>query len=86
MKKSEKKPEAFDARLARLKQIVEALESGDAPLEKSVDLYKEGLVLSAALRDQLDRAKNAVEVATEAGIKPLAPGDPLSADPDPAKS
>ncbi|MBP3380757.1 MAG: exodeoxyribonuclease VII small subunit [Ruminococcus sp.] len=43
--------------MKRLGAIAAELEKGDIPLEKAVELYGEGVKLSAVCRDQLDRAK-----------------------------
>ena len=43
--------------MTRLGQIVSELEKGDIPLEKAVELYGEGVKLSAECRKQLDSAQ-----------------------------
>ncbi len=48
---------SFEENMNRLKEIVSQLEKGDIPLEKSVELYGEGVRLSAVCRKQLDNAK-----------------------------
>lgn len=57
----------FEQRLQRLQSVVERLESADLPLEESVALYKEGLALSRACREQLDKARNEVRILSEDG-------------------
>ena len=57
----------FEERLRRLQDVVERLESAELPLEESVALYKEGLVLSRACREQLDKARNEVRMLAEDG-------------------
>lgn len=47
----------FEVNIQRLGQIVGELEKGDIPLEKAVELYGEGVKLSAVCRKQLDEAK-----------------------------
>ena len=47
----------FEDNMTRLGQIVSELEKGDIPLEKAVELYGEGVKLSAACRKQLDKAQ-----------------------------
>lgn len=47
----------FEASIKRLGQIVSELEKGDIPLETAVELYGEGVKLSAVCRKQLDEAK-----------------------------
>ena len=43
--------------MSKLSKIVTELEKGDIPLEKAVELYGEGVKLSAACRKQLDKAQ-----------------------------
>ncbi|WP_446425655.1 exodeoxyribonuclease VII small subunit [Mailhella sp.] len=66
-----KKEPAFEERLARLQTIVAALESGTAPLEESVTLYKEGLAHAAACREQLDRARHDIKICSEGVTAPF---------------
>lgn len=61
----------FEDRLHRLQEIVAALENGDLPLEDSVRLYKEGLALSRACREQVEKARNEVRLLTEEGLEPF---------------
>ena len=67
------KEPTFEQRLARLQEIVATLENGNSPLEESVALYKEGLTLAAACREELERAKHDIRVCTENGIVPFEP-------------
>lgn len=62
------KKENFEKSLERLERIVTQLESGDLPLEKGVDLYKEGLSLAGACRKRLDEAKMEISRVTEKGL------------------
>lgn len=66
---SAKKVPTFEERLRRLQDVVTALEGGDLELEASVKLYKEGLELSRACREQLEKARNEVRILTEAGTE-----------------
>lgn len=50
----------FEQAMKRLEEIVTQLESGDAPLEKSLDLFEEGTKLSAFLSKTLDSAEQRV--------------------------
>lgn len=43
--------------MQKLNSIVNELEKGDVPLEKAVELYSEGVKLSAVCRKQIDEAK-----------------------------
>lgn len=66
-----KKEPAFEERLARLQTIVAALESGTAPLEENVALYKEGLAHAAACREQLERARHDIKICSEGVTAPF---------------
>ena len=61
----------FEKQMERLQHVVEQLEKGDLPLEKSVMLYKEGQVLAAACREQLEKARHAVTVRDDSGLSPF---------------
>lgn len=50
----------FEQAMKRLEEIVTQLESGDAPLEKSLTLFEEGTKLSAFLSKTLDSAEQKV--------------------------
>lgn len=47
----------FEENLKKLADIVSELEKGDVPLEKTVELYGEGVKISALCRNQLENAK-----------------------------
>ena len=52
----------FEDCLQRLEKIVRELEKGDAPLEKSLTLFEEGMQLSTACRKELEEAEGKVEI------------------------
>ena len=52
-----KEKATFEDNMNELGRIVSELEKGDIPLEKAVQLYGEGVKLSAACRKQLAKAK-----------------------------
>lgn len=52
---------SFEDSLERLSAIVERLESGDLPLEASLALFEEGIVLARASQARLDAAEKRVE-------------------------
>lgn len=56
------KPESFEKNLERLNAIVEQMESADLPLEKALELYEEGMTVSAICQKQLDEAEGRVEI------------------------
>ena len=78
--KKKQSPETFDARLARLQEIVALLEAGALPLEEGLALYKEGMGLSRACREQLERARHEVRLCTESGPLPFDPGSEADDD------
>lgn len=47
----------FEDAMARLQEIVERLEGGEAPLEEAMALFEEGAKLSALCYNTLDRAQ-----------------------------
>ena len=51
----------FEENLERLGKIVSELEKGDIPLEKAVELYDDGVKLSAMCRKQLNEAQIKIE-------------------------
>ena len=52
----------FEECLERLEKIVQELEKGEVPLEKSLTLFEEGMHLSATCRKQLEEAEGKVEI------------------------
>jgi exodeoxyribonuclease VII small subunit len=56
------KPESFEKNLERLGSIVDQLESSELPLEKALQLYEEGMQLSAVCQKQLEEAEGRVEI------------------------
>ncbi|MDO5560612.1 MAG: exodeoxyribonuclease VII small subunit [Oscillospiraceae bacterium] len=48
---------SFENKLNKLREIVTALESGDLELEKSVELYSEGMKLSVDCKNELETAQ-----------------------------
>ncbi len=47
----------FEENMTKLGKVVSELEKGDIPLEKAVELYGEGIRLSALCKKQLSEAK-----------------------------
>ena len=52
----------FEDCLDRLEKIVQELERGEVPLEKSLTLFEEGMQLSGSCRKQLEEAEGKVEI------------------------
>ena len=65
--------ETFEECTRRLAQIVEELEAGDLPLERSLALFEEGVRLARGAQDRLDRAERRVEelLGIDANGKPV---------------
>jgi len=53
---------SFEASLAELEQIVTKLESGDLPLEESLELFENGIKLSRECRSRLTNAERRIEI------------------------
>ena len=47
----------FEENLKKLGEITSELEKGDVPLEKAVELYEQGIKLSAVCQEQLEKAQ-----------------------------
>ena len=58
----EEQPRTFEASLESLEQIVRQLESGDLALEKSLELFEQGIRLSRECQDRLSQAERRIEV------------------------
>jgi exodeoxyribonuclease VII small subunit len=54
--------ESFESCLAELEKTVKELESGDLPLDRSLELFERGMSLSDACRKQLEQAETRVEI------------------------
>ena len=52
---------SFEVSLGRLGEIVEQLESGELPLERSLELFEEGVRLARTSQAKLDQAERRVE-------------------------
>ncbi len=55
---------SFEASMARLEQIVRAMERGDVPLEESLKLFQEGTELVKNCNQLLDNAQLKVKKIT----------------------
>ena len=53
---------SFETSLAELENIVGRLESGDLPLEESLELFENGIKLSRECRTRLTNAERRIEV------------------------
>lgn len=58
---------SFEESLARLEEIVRLLESGQAPLDKSLELYEEGVALVKNCNGKLDNVEKRIKILTSDG-------------------
>ncbi len=70
-------PLNFEAGLNELERIVKELEKGDLPLEKTLELFEQGMALSGECKRQLEAAETRVEILMKRGneVTPV-PFDP----------
>jgi exodeoxyribonuclease VII small subunit len=52
----------FEASLEALERIVQQLEDGDLPLEKSLELFEQGIRLSRECQERLSQAERRIEI------------------------
>jgi exodeoxyribonuclease VII small subunit len=62
MKNNEQQAKSFEASLDALEQIVRELEQGDLPLEKSLELFEQGIHLSRQCQERLNQAERRIEI------------------------
>ena len=60
-------PANFEAQLASLERIVRELERGDLPLERSLELFEQGVKLSRDCQERLNEAERRIEVLLRDG-------------------
>ena len=60
--KNNEQSRTFEASLEALEQIVRELEQGDLPLEKSLELFEQGIRLSRECQERLSQAERRIEV------------------------
>ncbi len=70
---NKKKEPSFESALARLEEIVRALDGGDAPLDKSLALFEEGVGLVKLCSSRLDKAEQRVKLLTSGEDDSLVP-------------
>ena len=64
--------QTFEASMARLEQIVRAMERGDVPLEESLKLFQEGTELVRSCNELLENAQLQVKkIMTAADGSPV---------------
>lgn len=56
------KPKTFETSLEELERIVRELEQGELPLERSLELFEQGVKLSRDCQDRLSQAERRIEI------------------------
>jgi exodeoxyribonuclease VII small subunit len=56
------KPKPFEASLEQLELIVRELEQGELPLERSLELFEQGVKLSRECQERLNQAERRIEI------------------------
>ncbi|MEM7244308.1 MAG: exodeoxyribonuclease VII small subunit [Acidobacteriota bacterium] len=98
-KKKKTEEPSFEDALTRLESIVDELEGGELTLERSLELFEEGVVLGQRCNQQLDAAESKITVliesargrvdeveleeAPEDDPEPVATPDPPASEPAP---
>ena len=62
VKTFQEQAKTFEASLEALERIVQELERGDLPLEKSLELFEQGIGLSRQCQERLSQAERRIEV------------------------
>ena len=65
------KPASFEAALQELERIVQAMESGDAPLEKSLADYERGMALLQQCQEMLSGAEQKIRMLENGNLRSL---------------
>jgi len=78
------KTKTFESSLEELERIVRELEQGELPLEKSLELFEQGVKLSRECQDRLNQAERRIEVLMRDNqgrptVKPFEPETDLNA-------
>jgi exodeoxyribonuclease VII small subunit len=72
------KPKAFETSLEELERIVRELEQGELTLEKSLELFEQGVKLSRECQERLSQAERRIEILMRdsqgrAAVRPFDP-------------
>ena len=62
MNNGQEQGRTFEASLEALEQIVHQLEDGDLPLDKSLELFEQGIRLSRECQERLSQAERRIEI------------------------
>jgi len=78
------KPKTFESSLEELEHIVRQLEQGELTLEKSLELFEQGVKLSRDCQERLSQAERRIEILMRdnqgrASVRPFDPDSELSA-------
>ncbi len=81
---SNSKPKTFESSLEELERIVRELEQGELTLEKSLELFEQGVRLSRECQERLNQAERRIEMLTRDNqgrpiVTPFEPESELSA-------
>lgn len=72
---------SFEDILQRLEKVVNQLEQGDAPLERALAIFEQGVALTRAGNQRLDDAERRIEeLLSDGSTRPLAASDDDSAE------
>jgi exodeoxyribonuclease VII small subunit len=81
---SSAKPKTFETSLEELERIVRELEQGELTLEKSLELFEQGVKLSRDCQERLSQAERRIEILMRdnqgrAAVRPFDPESEMSA-------
>ncbi len=81
------KPKTFESSLEELERIVHELEHGELTLEKSLELFEQGVRLSRDCQERLSQAERRIEILMRdnqgrATVRPFDPESELCATAD----
>ncbi len=81
------KPKNFETSLEELERIVRELEQGELTLEKSLELFEQGVKLSRECQERLTQAERRIEILMRdnqgrAALRPFDPESELGSDVD----
>lgn len=62
MNNGQEQGRTFEASLEALERIVRQLENGDLPLDKSLELFEQGIRLSRECQERLSQAERRIEI------------------------
>jgi exodeoxyribonuclease VII small subunit len=84
---SSPKPKNFETSLEELERIVRELEQGELTLEKSLELFEQGVKLSRECQERLTQAERRIEILMRdnqgrAVVRPFDPEGDSNADED----